>query len=146
MPLRGIPELISPELLYALAKMGHGDQLVIADGNFPSDSTASLCTVKEPIRINGSTSEVLEAILALFPLDQYSIEKVQVMDRVQSDKDRNLSVPAYAALARAAQLNEDELTYVERFRFYEKAKASFVVVQTNDRALYANCMIKKGVL
>ncbi|RYG64176.1 fucose isomerase [archaeon] len=146
MPLRGVPDVISPELLYALAKMGHGDQLVIADGNFPSDSVASQCVIQQPVRINGTTAEILKAILMLFPLDQYSQEKVQVMDRVHSDKERNLYVPAYCALAEAAALTDEALTYVERFAFYEKAKSAFVVVQTNDRALYANCIITKGVL
>lgn len=127
--------------------MGHGDRLVIADGNFPSDSVASTNVIKEPIRVNGSTSDILAAILELFPLDPYCDDRIRVMDRVQADKDRNLEVPAYAALAKAAgNTNPDHLTYTERFEFYERAKQAFAVVQSNDRALYANCIIAKGVL
>jgi L-fucose mutarotase len=146
MPLKGIPDIISPELLYVLARMGHGDRLVIADANFPSDSVAASTVVKEPIRVNGTTSEILKAVLELFPLDQYCQDNIQVMDRVESDKARDLPVPAYAALASAANIIVGDLTYTERFQFYTNAKAAFAVVQSTDRALYANCIIAKGVL
>eukprot|EP01039_Chlorochromonas_danica_P000562 gene562-604_t len=146
MPLKGIPDIITPELLYTLARMGHGDRLVIADANFPSDSIAKTTVMKEPIRVHGSTSEILAAILQLLPLDQYCADPISVMDRVPSDKQRNLHVPAYDALAKAADCTATDLTYVERFQFYENAKSSFAIVQSNDRTLYANCIIVKGVL
>jgi L-fucose mutarotase len=68
------------------------------------------------------------------------------MDRVQSDKDRGLLVPAYAAIASVASIPAESLDYVERFAFYDLAKSSFVVIQTNDRSLYANVIIQKGVV
>jgi L-fucose mutarotase len=145
MPLLGIPRSITPELLYVLAKMGHGDTLVIADGNFPSDSTALTCTVTTPIRINATTSDLLRDILGLFPLDQYVEQPVGVMDRVDSDKIKGLEVPAYKAIAGAAGKSDNQLQYIERFEFYRKAKTAFAVVQTNDSALYANIIIHKGV-
>eukprot|EP01041_Mallomonas_annulata_P000988 gene988-1934_t len=143
MPLKGIPDTITPELLYAIARMGHGDSLVIADSNFPSDSIALNCTVNTPIRIHGSTSKILNDILILFPLDTYAENAVIVMDRVQSDKDKNLDVPAYSALKESAHC---DLHFMERFEFYEAAKKTFCVIQTNDSALYANVIIFKGVL
>lgn len=146
MPLKGVPDTITPELLYTLAKMGHGDTLVIADANFPSDSVAAKTVTKDPIRIHGSTSDILRDILQLFPLDQYVAFPVQVMDRVDADKARGLEVPAYNLIANAAQRTTDQIEYVERFRFYELAKNSFAVVQTNDFSLYANCIITKGVI
>lgn len=147
MPLKGIPPTISPELLYALARMGHGDQLVLADANFPSDSIADRTIWKQVIRVNvGSTSELLRDILTLLPLDAYVTHPVLVMDRVDGDKERNLEVPAYSSLASAAGIGERSLGYIERFQFYEMAKKGFVVVQTNDRTLYANAIISKGVL
>lgn len=146
MPLKGIPTSITPELLYALARMGHGDLLVIADANFPSDSVASNTVIKTPIRIHGTTSEILHDILKLFPLDSYSPTPVCVMDRVQSDKDKNLVVPAYDMITNAAGLSAKDLTFVERFQFYEQAKSAFVVVQSDDTALYANVIVSKGVL
>ena len=146
MPLIGIPDSITPELLYAIAKMGHGDKLVIADANFPSDSVASNTILGTPIRVSGSTSKILADLLKLFPIDQYEEFPVGVMDRVPSDKEKNLVVPAYKNLSAAANLAEDKLEYIERFEFYERAKKCFAVVQTDDRTLYANCIVSKGVI
>jgi L-fucose mutarotase len=144
MPLVGIPESITPEFLCTLAKMGHGDMLVIADANFPSDTIASGCVVNSPIRVHGITSDLLKDILKLFPLDQYEQFPVKVMDRVDSDKAKGLVVPAYEEISSAT--NGKELEYVERFSFYELAKKAFAVVQTNDYSLYANVIIMKGVI
>ncbi len=117
MPLIGVPVRITAELLYALARMGHGDSIVIADANFPSDSVATFCSLeKRPIRVSGSTAQLTADILKLMPLDAYVPHPVMVMDRVDSDKERNLDVPAYNALALAAGLRSDQLAYVERFR------------------------------
>ena len=146
MPLIGIPDLINPELLYALAKAGHGDKIVIADANFPSDTIAATATITNPIRVQGSTSDVLRDILKLLPLDQYMTHPIAVMDRVESDKKRGLEVPAYEAFATVTNKYIDDLEYVERFDFYEKAKGAFVVIQTNDKTLYANAIIYKGVI
>ena len=143
MPLKGIPDSIVPELLFALAKMGHGDFLVIADANFPSDSIANSTVLKNPIRVHGTTSDILRDILTLMPVDQYQPHPVKVMDRVESDKLKNLEVPAYSLLS---AVSGTTLEYVERFEFYEIAKKAFVVIQTNDRSLYANCIVVKGVL
>ncbi len=126
--------------------MGHGDMLVIADSNFPSDSVAAQCVVKQPIRINGKTSEILQDILTLFPLDQYVAKPVSVMDPVPSDKAKNILVPAFDEIAHVAGIVKSDLDYVERFAFYEKAKNSFVVVQSDDSSLYANVIIVKGVI
>ena len=99
--LIGIPVRINADLLFVLAKMGHGDKIVIADANFPSDSTATSCVHKEVIRVSGKTSEVLDDILKLIPLDQYVDYSVAVMDRVESDKEKDLHVPAYDAIAKS---------------------------------------------
>lgn len=146
MPLKGIPSSLTPELLYAIARMGHGDRLVIADSNFPSDSIASHGIVKIPIRVHGSTSSLLHDILQLFPLDSYDPQGICVMDRVPQDKERDLDVPAYAAIARECQRPVEQLTYLERYQFYELAKQSFCVIQTDDSTLYANVIISKGVI
>lgn len=146
MPLKGIPDSISPELLYALARMGHGDSLVIADANYPSDQIAKSSTIGSPIRVNGSVASILKDILQLLPLDQYMDNPVKVMDRVKSDKDKNLIVPAYSQIAEVTNFTLDNLEYVERFDFYEKTKSSFLIIQSNDRQLYANVIIYKGVI
>lgn len=146
MPLKGIPTSITPELLYHIARMGHGDRLIIADHNFPSDSIASSCVVKDPIRVHGTTSSLLHDILQLLPLDTYDPYGICVMDRVQKDKDRELYVPAYEAIASECGITSDKLTYLERYEFYNLAKQCFCVIQTDDSTLYANVMISKGVI
>jgi L-fucose mutarotase len=121
MPLIGVPVRITAELLYALARMGHGDSIVIADANFPSDSVATCCSLeKRPIRVSGSTAQITADILKLMPLDAYVPHPVNVMDRVDSDKERNLEVPAYKDIALASGLRSDQLAYVERFRLVLK--------------------------
>jgi L-fucose mutarotase len=146
MPLKGIPSSLTPELLYAMARMGHGDKLVIADSNFPSDYISSHGIVKIPIRVHGSTASLLHDILQLFPLDTYDLNGVCVMDRVPQDKERGLEVPAYAAIANECGRPVEELSYLERYEFYELAKKSFCVIQTDDSTLYANVIISKGVI
>jgi L-fucose mutarotase len=157
MPLKGIPDSISPELLYALSKMGHGDAIVIADSNFPSDSVAAQTVCRVPVRVSGSTSKILQDMLTLMPLDRYSETPVCVMDRVPNDKQQGLVVSAYDSLDRIVQdeanrsnerygTKEFSLTYIERFEFYELAKRAYCIVQTTDRTPYANVMVYKGVL
>lgn len=155
MPLKGIPPSISPELLFALARMGHGDTLVIADSNFPSDSTAASTITEKPIRVTGCTADILRDVLSLITLDPYSSEPVCVMDRVQSDKDRVFAVPAYEMLQSVVDNERStgnygsssfNLTYVERSEFYAKAKKAFCIVQTTDCTAYANVLVSKGVL
>ena len=129
--LIGIPSSITPEFIYALAKMGHGDLIVIADSNFPSDSVASNCVVKSPIRVHGKTSDILKDILKLIPFDRYSSTPVSVMDRVESDKVANLKVETYEEVENMLNsFNEGaKLDYIERMEFYEVAKKAFVVIQ-----------------
>ena len=146
MPLRGIPSKISADLLYALARAGHGDKIVIADANFPADRTAASAIVRNPIRVNAATSEILADILQLLPLDQYVENPIAVMDREPVDKARNLEVLAYSSIAAAAGIEANRLQYLERSEFYDAARNAFVVVQTNDSSLYANVIIYKGVI
>lgn len=138
MPLKKIPLEISPELLYALSRMGHGDTIVIADANFPCDSVAASCVVTTPIRIAvKSTAALLRAILELLPVDAYQPNPVKVMDRVAADKARDLHVPAYALLAEAAGIPETDLGFVERFEFYDVAKRkNFGDLQTYNLTIF----------
>ena len=146
MPLIGVPKSITPEVLYAIARMGHGDKLVIADANFPSDSIASSNIIKQPLRVSGSTNQILSDLLTLFPIDSYDESGVCVMNRVPCDIERNLDVPAYELIATTANIPSNKLSYIERYDFYELAKKCFCVVQTDDSALYANIIISKGVI
>ncbi|KAK2824238.1 hypothetical protein Q5P01_021413 [Channa striata] len=145
--LKGIPSVLSPELLYALAKMGHGDELVLADANFPASSICA-CGPKE-IRADGlGIPQLLDAILKLLPLDTYVPSPAAVMDLVDSDKQRGLSVPVwdtYIQLLGHAG-SQTPLEKVERFVFYERAKKAYAVVATGETALYGNLILKKGVI
>uniref|UniRef100_A0A3P9JY19 Fucose mutarotase n=1 Tax=Oryzias latipes TaxID=8090 RepID=A0A3P9JY19_ORYLA len=145
--LKGIPSVLSPDLLYVLAKMGHGDELVFADANFPASSVCA-CGPKE-IRADGlKIPQLLEAILKLLPLDTYVPCPAAVMDLVDTDKQKGLSVPVweiYSNLLNQAGC-KSPLEKVERFAFYERAKKSYAVVATGETALYGNLILKKGVI
>ncbi|CAM4726870.1 hypothetical protein PO909_019359 [Leuciscus waleckii] len=144
--LKGIPSVLTPELLYVLAQMGHGDELVLADANFPA---TSICKCG-PVEIRADAvgiPELLKAILKLFPLDTYD-DSAAVMDLVQSDKLKGLKVPVwdqYSDLLKQAG-SDGNFKFVERFAFYERAKKAFAVVATGETALYGNLIIKKGVI
>ncbi|XP_026873456.2 fucose mutarotase [Electrophorus electricus] len=145
--LKGIPSILTPELLYALAKMGHGDELVLADANFPVSSVCKCGPVE--IRADGlHIPELLEAILKLLPLDTYVALPAAVMELVESDRQRGLQVPVwlhYSKLLKQAG-SHGNLDMIERFAFYERSKKAFAVVATGETALYGNLIIKKGVI
>ncbi|XP_009457857.1 fucose mutarotase isoform X3 [Pan troglodytes] len=167
--LKGVPALLSPELLYALARMGHGDEIVLADLNFPASSICQ-CGPME-IRADGlGIPQLLEAVLKLLPLDTYVESPAAVMELVPSDKERGLQTPVwteYESILRRAGcagslqpchfVFQRALAKIERFEFYERAKKAFAVVATGpaqcwawllcrEMALYGNLILKKGVL
>ena len=110
------------------------------------DSIAAHCCIKEVVRVSGKTSDILKDVLQLLPLDEYDPLPVVMMDMCQGDKDADLQVDSYAAVAAATNMNTDELHFVERFAFYEYAKRSFVVIQTDDATKYANVIVRRGVV
>jgi L-fucose mutarotase len=138
--LKNISPILSPELLKTLMEMGHGDELVIGDGNFPSASIA-----QRLIRADGhGVPELLDAILKLFPLDTYVSCPAALMDNGDS-----ATPPAiWATYKQIIEKNEGdkEIELVERFAFYERAKKAYAVVATGETAIYANIIIKKGVV
>ena len=143
--LKGIPKLLSPELLKVLCEMGHSDRLVIADGNFPSESIGKDARV---IRMDGhGTVEVLEAILQLFPLDTYVEHPVQLMEVMPGDP---VETPIWAEYAETVKEYEKRGTTaigtIERCAFYEEARKAYAVIATGETALYANVMLQKGVV
>lgn len=141
--LKGIPEIISPELLKILHEMGHGDDLVIGDSNFPAASNAKLLA-----RADGhGVPELLDAILSLFPLDTFVDKPVSLMQVVPGDK----TVPEVQERIRTVVRKHDPrgdgaVGTVERFAFYEKAKQAYAIVATTEHGAYGCMIIKKGVL
>lgn len=138
--LKGINKIISPDLLYILAKMGHGDEIVISDGNFPGESIGKIV-----LRSDGTgVPELLRAILELMPLDQYD-NNVYLMDKTAQDKD--LHVPIWDEYRKiVAEHTDKEPVFLERFEYYERAKKAYAVVVTGESAIYANVILKKGVV
>lgn len=137
--LKGIPSIISPELLKTLMEMGHGDEIVIGDGNFPGKSTNPNC-----IRCDGhGTCELLEAILKLLPLDTYE-KPIYLMAKVPGD---DVETPIWDEYERiVSPYTNEKAVEIERFAFYERAKNAYAVVMTGESALYANIILKKGVI
>lgn len=139
--LKNIPPIISPELLKVLDEMGHGDELIIADGNFPN---SSLCN--NVIRLDGhGTCEVLKAVLELFPLDPYQ-SNAALMQVVPGDPVETPIWDDYKIIAKKGDKNFDGFSSIERFAFYERAKKVYCVIATSEKALYANILLKKGVI
>lgn len=140
--LKNIPPIISPELMKILLEMGHGDEIVLADGNFPAASVA-----QRLVRCDGhGVPELLEAVLQLLPLDIYVDRPVALMSVVPGDKTKPTIWEQYRALLKASGEQFSDFEFVERFAFYERAKKAYAVVATSEKALYANVILKKGVL
>lgn len=140
--LKGIPPILSPELLLVLAEMGHGDEIVLADGNFPAASMA-----QRLLRADGhGVPELLEALLKFFPLDAYVESPVALMAVVEGDNVKPTIWEDYRRIIAASGEKFSDFEFVERFDFYERAQDAYAVVATSEKALYANVILKKGVL
>jgi L-fucose mutarotase len=147
--LKKIPNILNPELLKVLMEMGHADEIVIADGNFPAASIAAQTVSRQLIRMDGhGVPEVLEAVLKLFPLDPYVEKPVGLMQLVPGDTVETPIWDQYRAIIKAGDEAKkfDDFDYIERFSFYERAKKAYAVVATSETALYANIILKKGIV
>ena len=139
--LKNIPKILSPELVKTLMEMGHGDEIVLGDGNFPAETCG-----RRVVRCDGlPVPALLDAILQLFPLDTYVDAPVMLMETAADDafvpaiwETYKQSVEQYAPGTKIAE--------IERFAFYERAKAAYCVVATGEEAIYANIILKKGVV
>lgn len=139
--LKGIDSVISPELLKILMEMGHGDELCIGDGNFPAASNA-----KRLVRLDGhGVCEVLDAILKLYPLDTYVDCPVTLMAVVPGDNVVPTIWDEYERIVKQRE-GDKKIEHIGRFEFYERARNCYAVVATGESALYANIILKKGVV
>ena len=140
--LKGIPSIIPPELLKILMEMGHGDEIVISDGNFPAASIA-----QRLVRCDGhGIPEILDAVLKFFPLDPYVEAPVMLMQVVPGDPVETPIWDIYKEIVKKHEPENNKFENIERFAFYERAKKAYAVVATGERALYANIILKKGVV
>ena len=143
--LKGIPKILSPELLKVLCEMGHSDRLVISDGNFPAESMGKNAIV---IRCDGhGVPELLDAILQVFPLDTYVEKPVNLMEVMPGDTVETPIWDTYKEIvAKYDERGEKAIGNVERFAFYDEAKTAYAIIATSEKALYANIMLQKGVV
>lgn len=143
--LKGISPLISPELLKTLCEMGHGDELVIADGNFPSESVGKNAVV---IRADGhGVPELLDAILKLIPLDTHAEKPVALMEVSPEDSCPTPEIwTTYKQILNKHEPDNCQIDMTERFAFYERAKKAYLIIATGEMAIYANVLLKKGVV
>ena len=142
--LIGIPKLISAELLNVLMKMGHGDEIVIADGNFPADSIARSTVHGKPVELSAAgLIDTVEAILRLFPLDAASSQPIAHMASYEGMEEQPIHA-ALRELCAKAGAGAEKIEAIPRFAFYDRAKAAYAVVSTSETARFANVILKKG--
>ena len=140
--LKGIPTILSPELLKILMEMGHGDEIILGDGNFPAASCA-----QRLVRLDGhGVSEVLDAILKLLPLDTFVEKSVSLMAVVPGDNVTPTIWEEYMKIIKNYDDRIKDFEFVERMEFYERTKKAYAVVATSEAALYANIILKKGII
>lgn len=140
--LYGVPEIITPDLLKVMMEMGHGDEIVLADANFPAASHTSRL-----IRCDGHAIPLLlDAILHMFPLDKYVERPVTIMQIVPGDLVETPIWEKYKSIIEQRTGFSQPLEKIERFEFYERTKRAYAVVATGEKALYANIILKKGVI
>lgn len=140
--LKGIPSILPPDLLKILMEMGHGDTLVIGDGNFPAASMA-----QRLVRCDGNgASELLDAILTLMPLDSYVEAPVGLMAVAPGDPYKPEIWEEYRQIIGRHEPKHNGIEMIERFAFYERAKQAYAIVASSETALYANILLKKGVV
>ena len=137
--LKRIPSIISPELMYMLMKTGHGDEILLADGNYPSESKGI-----PVVRVDGlGIPKLLGAILDFFPLDTFVKENIIFMDNGKQEKP--LIWEEYKKIIKEKS-KDAKITVIDRFNFYDRADRVFFILATSERALYANIILKKGVV
>lgn len=144
--LKGISKLLTGDLLKALCDMGHGDEIVIADANFPAERVA-----KRLLRYPGVDGvALLQAMAEIFPLDTYTEEPAVVMELTQSDVAKGMPTPViwdeYQQVMNSAYPESAPLGKLERFEFYERAKNAYLIIQTGEERQYGNLILVKGVV
>ena len=140
--LKGISPVLSPDILSALYRMGHGDEVVIGDAHFPAETYGGHVV----LRADGvSADKLLEAVLPLFELDSYVEFPVAMMAAVPGDTLDPDVERAYRAVFAKCGIRDVKIERIERFAFYERARGAFLIVQSGDVRPYANVILKKGV-
>ncbi|MDD3057524.1 MAG: RbsD/FucU domain-containing protein [Sphaerochaeta sp.] len=139
--LKMLSPILGPDLLKILMEMGHGDELVIADGNFPAASMN-----ERVVRLDGNGAEaVLRAVLSVYPLDSYA-PNAFLMEKVKGDAVETPIWASFEQIAKEGDPNFKGFGNLERYAFYERSKKAYAIIATSESALYANVILKKGVV
>jgi L-fucose mutarotase len=140
--LRNIDPLLSPDLLYVLRAMGHGDEIVIVDANYPAESAGP-----QVIRLDAlSATEALDVVLSVFPLDTFVPDACVRMEVVGKASKEQPIFDEFRALIAKHEEAEFKLHKLERYKFYERARQCFAIIATGERRFYGNIILKKGVI
>ena len=143
--LKGINLLLNADVLHVLRAMGHGDDLIIADTNFPSDSVARQTVYGRLLRIDASAEDVVQAVLSVMPIDEFVDDAAARME-VVDDPKTILPVMAEVQDEVSAVKGPNPMLPIERFAFYDRAKKAYAVVQTGERRFYGCFAFRKGVI
>jgi L-fucose mutarotase len=144
--LKGIDPLLNADVLQALAAMGHGDDLIIADANFPADAIGRETTIGRPLRIDAPSGAVARAVLSLYPLDSFvddAAARMQIVGR--PDEIAPVQIEVQAEID-AAEGKSWPMIGIERYAFYERAKKAYCVIQTGELRVYGCFALRKGVI
>lgn len=141
--LLGIDPLLSPDVLYVLRSMGHGDDLIIADANFPAEAISRQTVFGRPLRIDADIVRVMKAVLSVMPVDTFvddAFGRMEVVGKPDELPDVQREVGKLIAGT------DTKMIGIERFAFYERAKKAYAVIQTQERRFYADFAVRKGVV
>lgn len=145
--LKGIDPRLNAEVLHALRAMGHGDVLILADTNFPSDSVARATVTGKLLRMDNLTcAEAAQAILSVYPLDTFVPDFAGRMEAVGSPDEIPAVQAEVQAEINAAEGSNRPMQSIERFAFYDMAREAYAVIQTGERRFYGCFMFRKGVI
>ena len=143
--LKGIDPLLNADVLFVLRAMGHGDDLIITDTNFPSDSVARQTVYGSLLRIDASAADVVQAVLSLMPIDTFVDDAAARMEVVDEPKTI-LSVMTEVQDKVSAVDGPNRMLPIERFSFYNRAKKAYAIIQTGERRFYGCFAFRKGVI
>jgi L-fucose mutarotase len=144
--LKGLDPLLNAEVLGVLRAMGHGDDLILADTNFPAQSTARRTVHGRLLRIDAPAARVARAVLSVYPLDSFVEDAAARMEIVGDAATVPEVQREVQAESDAAEGRPWPMCSIERFAFYERAKAAYAVIQTGERRFYGCFALRKGVI
>ena len=142
--LKGLDPLLNADVLYALRAMGHGDDLIICDVNFPAASVAQETVLGDILRIDASAPEVVRAVLSVYPIDTFVDDAAARME-VVGDPDKREPIMDEVQ-AEVSRVGGPEMIGIERFAFYERSKQAFAILQSHERRFYGCFALRKGVI